>query len=53
MAKTNTKNFYVPSSLYHELENAAKAKHKTLSQYLDQDLLEALICGQVVEHGKS
>jgi len=50
MAKTKTKNFCVPSSLYRELENAAKEKGQTLTQYMD-DLLGALVCGEVVEHG--
>jgi hypothetical protein len=52
MAKTKTKNFSVPSSLYRELENAAKQKGQTLTEYMD-DLLGALMCGEVVEHGES
>ena len=50
MAKTRTKNFYVPASLYRELENAATKKGRTLTRYMD-DLLGALACGEVVEHG--
>jgi predicted DNA-binding protein len=50
MAKTKTKNFRVPSSLYRELESAAKQKGRTLTQYMD-DLFGALMCGEVVEHG--
>lgn len=44
-----TKNFYVPASLYRELENAARARGKTLTQYLDY-LFEAFLFGKVVEH---
>jgi hypothetical protein len=44
------KKFYVPASLYRELENAARKKGQTLTQYMD-DLVGALICGKVVEHG--
>ena len=50
MAKTKTKNFSVPCSLYRELESAAKQKGLTLTEYMD-DLLGALMCGEVVEHG--
>jgi hypothetical protein len=50
MAKTKTKNFCVPASLYNELKRAAKAKHQTLTEYMDS-LFLALIFGEVVEHG--
>jgi hypothetical protein len=50
MAKTKTKNFYVPASLYRELQNTATKKGQTLTQYMDY-LLGALACGEVVEHG--
>jgi hypothetical protein len=50
MEKAKTKNFRVPSSLYRELESAAKQKGQTLTEYMD-DLFGALMCGEVVEHG--
>lgn len=49
MVKNKTKNFCVPASLYRELENAAKSRGQTLTQYLD-DLFEALIFGKVIDH---
>jgi hypothetical protein len=42
------KGFWVPKTLYEELERAAQAKGETLEQYLDE-LLGVLICGEVVK----
>jgi hypothetical protein len=50
MAKRKGKTFCVPANLYNELKRAAKAKHQTLTEYMDS-LFQALIFGKVVEHG--
>lgn len=41
--------FWIPKTLYKELEAAAKTKGQTVDQYAD-GLLGALICGEVVVH---
>jgi hypothetical protein len=44
--KNMANKFWIPKTLYNELNKAAEQKGQTLQQYLD-DLLGALICGQL------